>query len=280
MLASTFDDVARRLAGRHSRRAALTGAATAAALAAVPKIASAQATPATTDMQPEPHSFANRDETAFLFVQSFGSGTWVPNPDDDDTYTLTLSSVGPTTIYFSDRPERIFGMWQTRAFLEGLGFTAANPPNAALMVDHPETGEQEILVIELIDPVYDESNATLTYRARVLAEYGGDGLRHAATNQADFTLPDRFGQGGLFIDDCPDAYGSCYDLDGRFVGTVNVGQCSDDVFVCNPCHPAEAYCAGAFPECVYRFYDSAGNLTGVAHTCTWSPGDPGSMPLG
>ena len=37
------------------------------------------------------------------------------------------------TIYFSDRPERIFGDLPTQEFLDTLGFTPDFPPNAALI---------------------------------------------------------------------------------------------------------------------------------------------------
>lgn len=156
------------------------------------------------------------DDTTFLFVQTAGSGTFTPNPEAGTPeaggtptvgggadYLLTLEGHHGGTVYFSDRPERIFGNAPTQQFLDGLGFAPANPPNAAL-VTQTETGEDEAVVLELLNPSYDESSGTLTYGATILSEYQGEGLTHVAAQQQDTELPESFGRASLFIDDCPD----------------------------------------------------------------------------
>ena len=42
--------------------------------------------------------------------------------------------VAPQTIAFSDRPERIVVQAPMQQFLDGLGFSVENPPNAAIEI--------------------------------------------------------------------------------------------------------------------------------------------------
>jgi hypothetical protein len=169
----------------------------------------------------------------FLFVQPFDAGSWAPKEGEADTYVLTLGGAAANTVYFSDRPERIVGLCPTQLFLDALGFTPTNPPNAAL-VAQTDTGEQDILVIELLNPAWD-GNGTLTYDAKVLADYGDPGLAHLSRQQVDFEMAGSFGDGGLFIDGCPDGVATCYQVsnDERVVvGEIwNVG-----------CHWASSAC--------------------------------------
>ncbi len=85
-------------------------------------------------------------DPTFLFVQTATAGSFTPNPDagtptavgtpaagGGGDYLLTLEGHHGGTVYFSDRPERIFGNAPTQAFLVGLGFSPANPPKAALV---------------------------------------------------------------------------------------------------------------------------------------------------
>ena len=94
-------------------------------------------------------------------------------------------------------------MVPTGQFLGSLGFTANYPPNAALTA-RTESGELEVLVIELLDPVYDEATDTLTYEAVLLAEYDEAALADLAERATDTELPSSFGVGQLFIDSCQD----------------------------------------------------------------------------
>ena len=154
-----FDAFAQRLALRGSRRTALKGGAALAAtgLLATRGTSAQDATPAATPTLPaDPHPSADdaRTHPEFLFVQSFDGGTWTPKAGADGVYTLTLTGAAAQTIYFSDRPERDTGLAPNQPFLDGLGFTPENPPNAAIVVQ-TESGEQDVLVVEFFTPVYD-----------------------------------------------------------------------------------------------------------------------------
>lgn len=207
-----IDALAIGLASRQSRRravgttAGLLGAAIAGALS---REAGAQDSSTADDTRP-----------VFLFVQTAASGTLSPNPAAgtpvvDATpvpgggaeYVLTLEGHHGGTIYFSDRPERIFGDTPTQRFLEGFGFTPVNPPNAALVVQ-TDAGVTDVVVLELISPVFDASAGTVTYGATILTAYDDDSLAHAAEQQLDDELPESFGLASLFIDDCSE-YSQC-----------------------------------------------------------------------
>ena len=84
-----------------------------------------------------------------LFVQTYHSGTIASVDGANGRYTLTLEAGTGQTIYFSARPERLVGTNPTPQFLEGLGFSEDNPPNAALVVE-TAPGETDIAVVELL----------------------------------------------------------------------------------------------------------------------------------
>ncbi len=67
---------------------------------------------------------------------------------------LTLTDVAPSTIYFSDRPERIAGHMATSTFVaswdQGDDSFAENPPNAALSI--LGTAAPDDIVVELSHP--------------------------------------------------------------------------------------------------------------------------------
>ncbi len=156
------------------------------------------ASPAASPVSVEPS-----EDQEFLFVQTAKAGTWVPKPGEEDVYTLTLTGAAAQTIYFSDRPDRIVGSVPMQKFLENLGFSPHNPPNAALITG---TGDdEEVLIIELMNPAYDAEADTLTYDAVVLVDYDQEGLTFVAERQGDTDMPSTFGHTSLFIDDCPDA---------------------------------------------------------------------------
>ena len=205
---------------------------------------------------------------AFLFVQLAESGSWRPKPDVEDVYELTLLGVGSQSLYFSDRPDRVVGTVPTDRFLEALGFTPANPPNAAAVVRTPE-GERDVLVIELFNPVYTrefdaDGGASLRYDARVLDAYSENGLTSWYEEQADRELPGEFSVISLFIDDCPDLT-SCFapnpdnPMSVQYVvGPLPVaplGQCWNwDALACLPCTGATldfyaGVCNREYPEC-------------------------------
>ena len=89
---------------------------------------------------------------------------------------LTLTGVGPTTLYFSDRPERIVGHAPTVKFPilwnSGEDNFTENPPNAALSVF--DDNEPVEIVVVLKSPKLDSNN--LLYDVDILEgkkEYSG-----------------------------------------------------------------------------------------------------------
>ncbi len=239
-----------------SRRTALLGGAAMAALGVAGRTGAQDATPEAAE------------GPAFLFVQLADSGSWRPKPDTEDVYELTLLGAGSQSLYFSDRPDRVVGTVPTDRFLEALGFTPVNPPNAAAVVRTPE-GERDVLVIELFNPVYTrefdaDGGASIRYDARVLDAYSEEGLTSWYEEQEDRELPSEFSEISLFIDDCPDLT-TCFAPDPSnpswkqyAVGPLPVaplGQCWNiDAFACLPCTGATldfyaGVCNREYPEC-------------------------------
>jgi len=196
-----FDSISKLLASRRlSRRRVVAEAATgiAAGTAAVAglhmKAAAQEATPA-----------PNADHgPAMLFVQSFNSGSIAPIAGEEGRYTVTLDHGLGQTVYFSDRPDRIVGASATDKFLNGLGFTPDNPPNAALVIESA-SGTTDLAVVELFTPTFDPSGPTVTYEMVDLRQWEESletGLAEVPNDLGN--LQPSFGTAHLFIDDCPD----------------------------------------------------------------------------
>jgi hypothetical protein len=238
MDASRFDRIAQVFAERRlSRRPAVTAsvaAGVATATAAAAQEATPPASPAASPVAD--YELGSYDKTMYLFVQSFQSGSLVPN-EADDRHTLTLAQGLGQTIYFGDRPSRDVGVTPTAQFLEGLGFTEDNPPNAALIVDTGE-GETDLAVLELFAPTYDTATHTATYQVQGLEAWEESldlGLQDAPTDLSGIT-PD-FGAAHLLIDDCLDGQVDCYAQTGPYVASyTNLGFCYA-YGICMPCDP-------------------------------------------
>ncbi len=255
-----FDRIAGRLAAHRANRRFTLGGAGAGIAAASLGLSSARfalaqdATPVADEFPDTVHPEAGADPSEFLFVQSFASGSIAPLNAGEGQFSLTLDGANPQTIYFSDRPERVFGLVTTSTFLEGLGFTPDDPPNAALVVT-TETGEEDVLIIELLEPVWDESSGTLTYTIQVLSDYSEPGLAFAALQQTDFVLPENFGLGGLFIDGCSTDRVFCYLRNEDGTKGEGVGQSKSTPFCfdqsakkCTPCSNPAIVCAESYPQ--------------------------------
>lgn len=243
MDAGRFDAFARSFSTRRSsRRSAIAGLASGMAATTLGAGARAQdATPA-----------AESDHQQFLFVQLAEAGSWAPSPDETGVYLLTLTGTSSQTIFFSDRPQRIVGTVPTQRLFETLGFTPENAPNAAVVV-HDETGERDVLVVELFDPAIqqsfgDDASTAVIYRARVLEAFAGDNLETWQIEQDDDQLDHTFSDISLFIDDCADlnwCNGLDYTRDNhtRTMGPLPsgpVGMCWNwDRLECRPCNGAE-----------------------------------------
>lgn len=268
----SVDRIARLLADRRmSRRQALAarGAGLAAASGAVAG-SPALTTPVAKAQDATPEVLEGGEKVEYLFVQSFQRGRIVPKPDSEDLYELTLEQGLGQTIYFSDRPDRIVGAGPTDQFLDGLGFSEENPPNAALVLGADE-GTTDVAVVELFNPVYDTTSHTATYDVKGLADYEkAVGMTFAVLPPDLSALPAEFGAAHLFIDDCADGTITCGSGDTNYPcpnGDV-CGQFPNEGFCfnfpnCIPCRPyyhndpplAKVYewwanlCNSTFPSC-------------------------------
>jgi hypothetical protein len=84
--------------------------------------------------------------------------------------TLTLHDISPSTLYFSDRPERVVGHMTTGAFVDewatGPNSFVEDPPNAVLSFSEPDSETPSDVVVVLRDPHI--AQADLGYSVEVL----------------------------------------------------------------------------------------------------------------
>jgi hypothetical protein len=122
-------------------------------------------------------SIFEADEIEALFVQTAHDVSY-------DDGKLTLHTLAPTTLFFSDRPDRVTGHITSREFVDswdkGVDSFASNPPNAVLSIFHPE-GVSDV-VVELLSP--ELSGNEITYDVLIL----------------DGEMPPAGGPSALFID--------------------------------------------------------------------------------
>jgi hypothetical protein len=115
----------------------------------------------------------------FLFVQTASAMTF-----DKATSKLTLEGVGATTLFFSDRPERIAGNMDTTTFLpfwsKGKDSFLSDPPNADLSILEADKLQQVVVVLE--NP--ELNGNSLTYTVKVV---GGE-------------MPEKGSEVSVFID--------------------------------------------------------------------------------
>jgi hypothetical protein len=170
------------------------------------------------------------EEVELLFVQTFSSATVEQSSDGSGTLTITLQDGTGQTVYFSDRPERPVGTLTDAQFLDSRAFDPADPPNAAIVA--LTGGTEDVLVVELLDPVLDSATGSVTYTARPLqGQPEGAVLASIAARQQDAELDPSIGPVTLFIDQLacsPDGAGCSSNSD-----CCN-GFCCDDIEVCPP----------------------------------------------
>jgi hypothetical protein len=122
-------------------------------------------------------SVMEADEIEALFVQTSHGMSF-------ENGKLTLHTLAPTTLFFSDRPDRVTGHITSQEFVEswdkGPDSFESNPPNAVLSIFHPDMVSD--IVVELLDP--ELSGADLTYDVVIL----------------DGEMPPSGGPSALFID--------------------------------------------------------------------------------
>ena len=156
-------------------------------------------------LKTQPKTEPNKvSQPTFLYVQTAHSGTLSPE-QADGRRILTLNNVSPTTVYFSDRPDRITGNESTEAFIaqwdDGSDSFASNPPNAAL--DVIGENSQHLAIVELMDATYDAQNKTLKYEIILLDK------------ESDGTFPTAFNEAAVFIDSTYSRYGCACDFTTR-----------------------------------------------------------------
>lgn len=233
MDATRFDRISRLFADRRlSRRQAVTGSAAALAAGTL----STHLTRAQDDLPvASPVADGSYEKATYLFVQSFQTGSLEPNADGE-THTLTLEQGLGQTLYFGDRPSRDVGVSPTETFLEGLGFSDENPPNAALIVDVGD-GETDLAVLELFEPTYDVATHTATYQVKGLEAWEDSlelGLQDAPSDLSG--VAPTFGAAHLLIDDCADTPVDCYDS-GDYWNSFDSQPFCYNYLQCMPCEP-------------------------------------------
>jgi hypothetical protein len=234
-----IDALAQLLAARQPRRQALrrgtAGLLAAAGIAPMVSKVAAQTTPTP--------GAAEQATGSDLFVQTFRAGTLTPMPGAAGHFTLSLEGDVGQTVYFSDRPARRVGLIPTAVLLEQLGFTPADPPNAALVAQTPE-GE-DILVVMLSNPRYDQAAGALAYDVQLLAHYTGAGLADLAARQDDDQFAPSFLSPHLFIDGC--GRGQCWDGNVQMCVSCSCFTLGVQGSPCltgtqNPCYDASMQC--------------------------------------
>jgi len=193
---------------------------------------------------------AEEKPVTYMFVQGAHSGSFVP-VEGEMNYTLTLEGVAAQTIAFSDRPERAVGQVPMQKFLDGLCFLPENPPNAAIAILEGNESE-DVIVVELFEPVYDAANRTLQYNVSIMEE--PDHSYAIFNERHDESLPEHFGPAALFIDDCADGDWECCTSSDAQCGTIKVGYCWNwGGMHCCPCRSNyEEQCTAAYGEgCKY-----------------------------
>ena len=214
-----FDQVSKRFSDTRLTRRTAVATSLAAGAAAVTGTGIAAAQDATPVASPEAAVVVLPpvdDTPTQLFVQAFQSGSLAPSTSAFGTHTVTLAQGMGQTIVFTDRPSREVGTSPTPAFLDGLGFDADNPPNAAILIDAGD-GTTDIAVVELFNPSYDEATHTATYDIAVLANWQNDlelGFHEEPVDLSNVAT--EFGATHLFIDSCrPGAYPCVWWNDGH-----------------------------------------------------------------
>ena len=141
-----------------TRRFSMTAVTLLALLIAAPSVAWTAEDPATKTAAKTKKATKKAD---FLFVQNAHGIQYADGK-------LTLKGVSPTTIVFSDRPERLAGHMSTAEFIpfwkEGKDSFLSDPPNATLSI--LGTGKITDVVVVLRDPVLKGDE--LSYDIRVL----------------------------------------------------------------------------------------------------------------
>jgi len=115
------------------------------------------------------------------------------------TYQITMSGVGPETVFFTDQPQRKAGMIDQKAFMAVFAREESKrvQPNAALVWNAPERGA---LIVKLTKGSYNSRDGTLVYEAIVIPAAEG-GIAAFDERKSSGSVPERVSKPTLFIDD-------------------------------------------------------------------------------
>ena len=130
---------------------------------------------------------------------------------DSDGQTCTLRGITPSTLYFSDRPQRVVGHMSTADFVDlwaiGDNSFETDPPNAVLAFLEPDADAPDDAAVVLKEPNLDGAG-DLSYSIEVLegtVPTHADRSRCSSTRSDDRSPPSRCAEsGGASGDGCDD----------------------------------------------------------------------------
>lgn len=96
------------------------------------------------------------DDASLLFTLTSGGSRIKQDPEAEGGYRLLLDHVDTHAVWFTDRPERVSGIFSTGSLISGwerFGFTDV-PPNAALIA-HDASGNTQTAVVTVTNPLVD-----------------------------------------------------------------------------------------------------------------------------
>ena len=139
-----------------------------------------------------------QQKASYLFVQGAEEAVIKATPADQKTYQITLTGVGPETIFFTDQPQRKAGMIEQTAFMAVLAKEESKriQPNAALVWNAPERGA---LIVKLTKGSYNARDNTVVYEATILPAAEG-GIAAFDARKSSGLPPERVNKPALFID--------------------------------------------------------------------------------
>lgn len=276
-----FDRFTKLVTRRLSRRAAVRNGAAGLGAATVATVrfraASARNSPASPVASPPADP-----EASLLFFQSFATSTLTPKPGETGAFTLTLSQELGQTLYFSDRPERIVGTMPAQTFRDQLGFSASDPPNAALVAttENPGRDDEAVLILELFNPRDGAATHSTVYDVHLLSDYGRVGLRFDREPQWSVQEAQTYGASTLFIDNADYTCGQlnvwCYTepADGTCNDIGEIGPMKFCYSSGNGCVPCAGDGSSWAAQCNQTLAACGGECLAL-YEQPWSPGFPG-----
>lgn len=136
-----------------------------------------------------------------LFAASASGGTF--QKDGDRRYNAKLIGVSSTVVRFTDRPARAAAAMTTASLVNSWDRIFGNdPPSAALVVTEAKEDEN-LVVVTLTKPLYDERNETLRFSGTLVGDVAVADRLGFSAGEVDASLAPRFADATLFIDSAP-----------------------------------------------------------------------------